>query len=38
MWTAKAGMCELSQLTVFYKVNRNWGLLSPSAGKLNYSE
>lgn len=31
-------MCEPSQLTVFYKMNRNWGLLSPSAGKLNYSE
>ncbi len=31
-------MCELSQLTMFYKINRNWGLLFPSAGKLNYSE
>ena len=35
---SKAGMCELSQLTVFYKINRNWELLSPSAGKLYYSE
>ncbi len=31
-------MCELSQLIVFYKINRNWGLLFPSAGKLFYSE
>ncbi len=31
-------MCELSQLTMFYKINRNWGLLSLSAGKLYYSE
>ncbi len=31
-------MCELSQLTVFYKINRNWGLLFPSAGKINHSE
>ena len=31
-------MCELSQLTVFYKINRNWGLLFLSAGKLYYSE
>ena len=31
-------MCEPSQLTMFYKTNRNWGLLSPSAGKLNYRE
>ena len=37
-WISKAGMCELSQLTVFYKTNRNWGLLSLSAGKLFYSE
>ena len=31
-------MCELSQLIVFYKINRNWGSLFPSAGKLYYSE
>lgn len=31
-------MCELSQLIVFYKINRNWGLLFPSAGKLYYRE
>lgn len=31
-------MCELSQLTIFYKINRNWGLLFLSAGKLNHSE
>lgn len=31
-------MCELSQLIVFYKINRNWGLLFLSAGKLYYSE
>lgn len=31
-------MCELSQLTMFYKINRNWGLLFPIAGKHNYSE
>ncbi len=31
-------MCELSQLTKFYKVNRNWYLLCTSAGKLNYRE
>lgn len=31
-------MCELSQLIVFYKINRNWGLLFLSAGKLCYSE
>lgn len=35
---SKAGMCELSQLTVFYKVNRNWGLPFPSAGKIYHSE
>ena len=38
IWISKAGMCELSQLTVFYKINRTWGLLFPSAGKLYYSE
>ena len=31
-------MCELSQLTMFYKINRNWYLLCASAGKLNYRE
>ncbi len=31
-------VCELSQLTMFYKINRNWGLLFLSAGKLNYRE
>lgn len=31
-------MCELSQLIVFYKINRNWGLLFSSAGKLYYRE
>lgn len=31
-------MCEPSQLTVFYKTNRNWGLLFLSAGKLYYRE
>jgi len=31
-------MCELSQFIVFYKINRNWGLLFPSAGKLYHSE
>ena len=31
-------MCELGQLTKFYKVNRNWYLLCASAGKLNYRE
>ena len=31
-------MCEPRQLTVFYKTNRNWGLLFLSAGKLFYSE
>ncbi len=31
-------MCELSQLTVFYKINRNWYLLYTIAGKLYYSE
>ena len=31
-------MCELSQLTKFYKINRNWYLLCTSAGKLNYRE
>ena len=34
----KAGMCGPCQPAMFYKVNRNWGLLSPSAGKLYYSE
>ena len=37
-WISKVGMCELGQLTMFYKMNRNWGLLSLSAGKLYYSE
>ncbi len=31
-------MCEPGQLTVFCKINRNWGLLFLSAGKLYYSE
>ena len=31
-------MCEPRQLIMFYKMNRNWGLLFPSAGKLYYSE
>ena len=30
---SRVGMCESSQLTRFYKINRNWELLSPSAGK-----
>jgi len=36
--TSRAGMREFGQLTMFYKTNRNWGLLSPSAGKLYHSE
>lgn len=31
-------MCEPSQLTRLYKMNRNWGLLFLIAGKLNYRE
>ena len=31
-------MCETRHLTMFYKMNRNWGLLFLSAGKLIYSE
>lgn len=31
-------MCEPGHLTMFYKINRNWELLSLSAGKLKYSE
>lgn len=31
-------MCEPGQLTMFYKMNRSWGLLFPSAGKQIYSE
>ena len=31
-------MCELSQLTMLYKINRNWRLLCASAGKLNNRE
>ncbi len=27
-------MCELSQLTMFYKMNRNWGLLSSVLGSF----
>ena len=35
---SRVGMCEPGQLTMFFKTNRNWELLSPSAGKLFYSE
>lgn len=31
-------MRELSQLIMFYKINRNWYLLCTSAEKLNYRE
>lgn len=31
-------VCELRQLTMFYKINRNWRLLCASAGKLIYRE
>ena len=31
-------MRELSQLIMFYKINRNWYLLCASAEKLNYRE
>ena len=35
---SKVGMRELSQLIMFYKINRNWYLLCTSAEKLNYRE
>ena len=31
-------MRELSQLIMFYKINRNWHMLCVSAEKLNYRE
>lgn len=38
MFRSTPEVCELSQLTMFYKINRNWYLLCTSAGKLYYSE